>query len=250
MKECAFENLCTEAGKDYNEQKHLEIVYCGYFKGSGDMKPCHVIVARNNMDTMSARIGAVREGKVKFDEHVNTRFGHATWATYKLAKAMRDAGIQADCNLSSNMATQAYTWPVDKDGKSLPWPSAIFDAHPGGQAVQVHDTRNLDRTKADLIRGFANHGFLPLFIAGVKVELGTDGSGVEHSGHYADYKIAAILLEHLRTYQIYAHPQKNEAWEAKLLAQWKADTGPKLEKKDWTLEKLLSYGAEVQGQMA
>ena len=128
---------------------------------------------------------------------VTVRLGHATWATYEIALLMRAAEIQADCNLGSNLATQAYPWPIDKNGNEYEKPQFLFAARPGGQAVDVHDMdvvynfqddyKSVAQTKL-LVQGHQNHGFLRLFIAGVKVELGSDGSGVEHSKNAVDCK--------------------------------------------------------------
>ena len=128
---------------------------------------------------------------------VTVRFGHATWATYKIAQKMREAMIQADCNLASNLATQAYPWPIDENGNEYERPAFLFGDRPGGQAVDVHDMDvvynfqddpNSVAQKKLLVQGHQNHGFLRLFIAGVKVELGSDGSGVEHSKNAVDCK--------------------------------------------------------------
>jgi hypothetical protein len=199
MRSGEFEKLCEEAGKNYDQQKHFDVVYCGHFALTGDMRPCHVITARHNMQILSEGITEYvkKESLANFEDLVTVRFGHSTWATYSIAKTMRAAGIHADCNLGSNLATQAYTWPVISDqaterkAEDHERPHFLFTKDPGDQKTSIHtmidalnDHENEDRKL--LVRGFANHGFLRLFIAGVKVELGSDGAGVEHSKHGVD----------------------------------------------------------------
>ena len=74
---------------------------------------------------------------------------------------------------------------------------------------------------------------------------------------YTD-KIAKILIDSLTYYKQVCWNKKDEGenvdgcggvvsetnWQWKLLNKWKEDTGPKLLLKDWTIEKLLSYGKE------
>jgi len=203
MKEGVLDGLCETAGLNYDEQKHFDVVYCGHFSLSGDMMPCHVITARHNMITLATGIkNYVKEKPLEhFEQLVTVRFGHSTWATYNIAISMRDAGIHADCNLGSNLATQAYTWPVKKDndaehpGEDHERPDFLFTEDPGDQKTSVHTTMYHELNDPDneerklLVRGFANHGFLRLFIAGVKVELGSDGVGVEHSKQMVDCKV-------------------------------------------------------------
>ena len=203
MKPGEFKSLCEEAGKNYDKQKHFDVVYCGHFALSGDMMPCHAITARHNMVTLATGIEDYIKAKPleNFEQLVTVRFGHSTWATYNIAISMRDAGIHADCNLGSNLATQAYTWPVKKDndaehpGEDHERPNFLFTEDPGDQKTSVHTTMYHELNDPDneerklLVRGFANHGFLRLFIAGVKVELGSDGVGVEHSKQMVDCKV-------------------------------------------------------------
>merc|ERR1711865_1147056 len=270
LKEGELGKLCKTVKKNYKDQKHIQLVHCGYFPLSGDMMPCHVIVSRHNMDVMATGI-AKRRKELKEERkkvhRVTVRFGHATWATYEIAQKMREAMIQADCNLASNLATQAYPWPIDENGNEYERPAFLFGDRPGGQAVDVHDMDvvynfqddpNSVAQKKLLVQGHQNHGFLRLFIAGVKVELGSDGSGIEHSKNAVDYKIAKILIDSLTYYKQVCWNDEKEGenvdgcggvvsetnWQWKLLNKWKEDTGPKLLLKDWTIEKLLSYGKE------
>ena len=65
-------------------------------------------------------------------------------ATYSIAKTMRAAGIHADCNLGSNLATQAYTWPVIKDdaterkAEDHERPNFLFTKDPEDQKTSIH----------------------------------------------------------------------------------------------------------------
>ena len=276
LKQDKFNELCATAQKPYDKQEHLKVVYCGHFEGSGDMRPCHALVARNNIDHMADGIAAYRVGKKGFDELVTTRLGHATWSTYALAEKLVEANIQVDINLASNLATQAYSWPMGSDGTDLPRPKAIFSFDPTRQSVAIHDHAELSKQKAMLIRGFANHGFLPLFMAGVRMSstllcvccvraccvcvcacvhtpprslptVGSDGAGVEHSSQSLDYKIAEILLDHMRATEQSATPgqggkgwtpttkkEKATSWEHTLLQAHKwSKSSKKLDPKDW-----------------
>jgi hypothetical protein len=212
-------------------------------------------------------------------------------ATYSIAKTMRAAGIHADCNLGSNLATQAYTWPVIKDdaterkAEDHERPNFLFTKDPGDQKTSIHtmiDALNDHDNKQRklLVRGFANHGFLRLFIAGVKVELGSDGAGVEHSKHGVDCtfcsiqfffffavlecfffffradKVANILICHLVHYHDHSwnEPAENaDEWEWKLLNKWDADkSDQKLSNNNkWNIDTLIGYmyGKDIHENM-
>lgn len=270
MKIGEYQNLCKVIKRSYNEQlkTRLKQVYCGNYALTGDMKPCHVVNGRNNILQVTTGIANFRKTKgiKEFDSLITTRLGHATQGDYNLGVRMAEANVKADINLSSNLATAAYSWPVDKDGNDLPRPSGIFGRDPTGQSIARHDIKLImkkGKQQAKLIRGFANHGFLPLFMAGVEISFGSDGVGIEHSEQPVDYKIGAILLKHMQDKHEKAPPEQGgkgwtpktpevvgNCWEHKLLLAHKRNKSKKkLEPADWTLKTLLNYGAAHQKKM-
>jgi len=282
MKQAAYTELCKQVKLDYNEQVPQDIVYCGTFE-HGDMQPCHAITARNNIDKIARGMIKFRDELVEkadnlavFDELVKVRLGHGTWASYDNAKQVREAKMHVDINLASNLATQAYTWPVEAaNGKSLDRPKFMFAQNPASsnppntaQSIAVHElvsttSRNF-HTGVEMkkfIRGFSNHGFLKLFIAGVRIQLGSDGTGIEHSNIPLDYKVAAILISNFKeSYdKVAVKPggdfaasglPAGDLWAYNLIKEWESDTHrEKLGPTEWTIEKLLSYGAARQHEM-
>ena len=64
--------------------------------------------AQTNISTL---LGAIRRFETTHRDagrYVIFRLAHATWATPSQAQAMHDAGVEADVNLESNVATGAY----------------------------------------------------------------------------------------------------------------------------------------------
>jgi hypothetical protein len=100
---------------------------------------------------------------VEIPTNVRVRFGHVTHASPAQAVRMRERGIWADVNLTSNVATGAW--------------------FTGGEV----DVKRVD------VQRYEGHGVFALTDAGVRFVLGTDGSGVEHSALTVDYAV----LDHL-----------------------------------------------------
>lgn len=150
----------------------------------------HQVEARRNIGVLITAIRDLIRKYPDINEYVVFRLGHVTHLTKELASRMKSFNITADVNLSSNIATQA--WTVDKE---------IIDEYlvnKGVTANQVRDLRRaLERNGASPGKIFDGHGLKWLLYYRVPTILGTDGSGVEHSNSLAgEYELAEKLIDH------------------------------------------------------
>jgi hypothetical protein len=162
---------------------------------SGD-EPLHYGTGRSNIDAILANLALLHQDVRK---HIRVRLGHSTHATFAQSVKMKSLEVDADINLSSNLATQALVHGVPRMGQL----EKLSERH----------------TKL-IATAFAPHGLLNMFAAGVRVLLGTDGSGVEHSWMPNEFEIADKLVDLLQRTcfaSAKAQQQKNKAW---FLDEW------------------------------
>ena len=137
------------------------------------------------------------------DTEVGVRLGHCTWGTYDVGKKLRGAwnrrlgGVNCDINLGSNLATHAYR--VYKTGAEpykgrWPMPTCLFPAETT-KHYTIGGPYETPEDKKQIATYFTFHGLLPLFLSGTRIVLGTDGSGIEHSNHRSDFKIACAIID-------------------------------------------------------
>lgn len=149
----------------------------------------HQHESRKNIDYI---LGAIEELKKQYkdiDQVVIFRLGHLTHITNAQAKKAKELGVTADVNLSSNVATQA--WTVDP---------AIINKYLVEKGIQANKVRSLlvalVKNGASYEEIFKGHGFKWLLMNKVPTMLGTDGAGVEHAPSMKrEYLIADELIK-------------------------------------------------------
>lgn len=152
--------------------------------------PVHYVVGSRNVEVLLDAVSEFRaslgEAVSSFDDHVVVRFGHVTHATQVQANRMRENNIWADINLTSNLATGALSLDSGDVTQS--------------ETVESYTPRspgNLRKLAADPSNAalFKNHALATLLTSGVKVVLGTDGGGIEHSSMPNEYTLAKWILK-------------------------------------------------------
>jgi hypothetical protein len=96
------------------------------------------------------------------------RLGHVTHVDCATAEQMRELGLWADVNLTSNLAT------------------GVWWMH-GSQEPRPVDFKRVEESL------LADHAVVTLANAGVSFVVGTDGGGVEHSTMEGEYRLLARL---------------------------------------------------------
>ncbi len=149
-----------------------------------DTKAVHALESSINIGVVTKLIADMKQQLPDIDNFLVFRIGHATHVTKAQAKEIKDLGIEVDVNLSSNIATGAWSIPEEiLSSLSAPLP-----------------TRMLEHllTKANLspVAIFKDHGLKWLLYYGVVTILGTDGAGVEHSDLKRDYDSAQKLIHY------------------------------------------------------
>jgi hypothetical protein len=152
--------------------------------------PLHRIEAQKNISYILDAIATLREQYKDLDDYIVIRLAHLTHIDNALAKRAQELGVSADVNLSSNVATSA--WTVD--------PKLIntYLVAKGLTSPQVPDLLDaLVKNGAPLGEIFDNHGLKWLLYHHVPVTLGSDGSGVEHSESMRkEYSMARELIDY------------------------------------------------------
>jgi hypothetical protein len=177
----ASESIAAQAKRP--EQVPLRILY-----DKQTHLPAHYLCAENNVQVMLDAVQKFRKllgtELADFDRRVRVRFGHVTHATLVQAQQMADAGIWADVNLTSNLATGALSFPGQVEGDT-----AVPLNRSGMMkraAELVNQTPNQDL--------FRHHALVTLLTSGVPTVLGTDGGGIEHSEMSREYALATAVL--------------------------------------------------------
>lgn len=148
----------------------------------------HQYESRKNIDYILKTIGELKKLYSDIDSYVIFRLGHLTHITFAQAKKAKELGITADVNLSSNVATQA--WTVDP---------AIINKYLVEKGVPANSVRSLlvalHQNGASYDEIFKGHGFKWLLMNHVPIMLGSDGGGVEHAPSMKrEYLIAQELI--------------------------------------------------------
>lgn len=176
--------------------------------------------ARRNIDMLLDAIAAfesAHEGDAdRWDRYIVFRLGHVTAATPAQAERMASLHVEADVNLDSNIATGAYTLSdMQFCGRDLAVQDVVdprLSGLAGGTAehrwAAIARNFQLNDLPYALIPDPGNesavgcalgkHALKYLLRAGVRVMLGTDGGGVEHSGIRREYRLADTLLKYWR----------------------------------------------------
>lgn len=149
----------------------------------------HQHESRKNIDYILGAISDLKKQYKDIDQYVIFRLGHLTHITNAQAKKTKELGVTADVNLSSNVATQA--WTVDP---------AIVNKYLVEKGVFANNVRSLlvalVKNGASYEEIFKGHGFKWLLMNRVPIMLGTDGAGVEHSPSMKrEYLIADELIK-------------------------------------------------------
>lgn len=148
----------------------------------------HRYEAQKNIDYMIQAISELKTENPDIDNHIVFRLGHLTHVTDAQAKLMKSLGINADVNLSSNIASQA--WPVKP---------ALIKKYLINKNIEPINVKSL--LVALIANGatyeeiFDGHGVKNLLANKVPTTLGTDGGGVEHAPSLRrEYIIADDLI--------------------------------------------------------
>ncbi|MBO2448349.1 hypothetical protein J4573_14685 [Actinomadura barringtoniae] len=178
----------VRAAMKRKDQPGLRILY------DPDTKlPAHYLCGENNVQQILNAVQRFRSALAKeeggraltdFDRYVRVRFGHVTHASLLQAQQMADAGIWADVNLSSNLATGALAFVQETEALS---------AQTGNVAGIIKQAATVvaQQPNAPL---FKQHALVTLLTCGVPTVLGTDGGGIEHSEMSREYALAGAIL--------------------------------------------------------
>lgn len=152
---------------------------------------------RDNVGMLIDAIAAVRRSHPDLDDYIVVRFGHVTHATLAQAEAMARLHIEADINLDSNLATGAWSFADMPAGAAMAARAARVAADEQSNAA-LNDLPQLllpDPDDTEAVAGvFGTHPLKYMLMAHVRVMLGSDGDGVEHSELAREHALAASLL--------------------------------------------------------
>lgn len=159
----------------------------------------NVDAPRDNIGALIDAVAKVRQTHPDLDDYVVIRFGHVTHATLAQAEAMARLHIEADVNLDSNLATGAWSFRDMPEGKAVSRRAAHTAARPGTNAA-LNDLPRLlipDPDDAQAVAAvLGSHPLKYMLMAHVRVMLGSDGEGVEHSSMPREYALAASLIRY------------------------------------------------------
>lgn len=179
-------------------------------------EPLHYETARLNIGTLLDNIATIKE-KVEVEElnHLKFQLGHASHATWKQAMQMSELGAAADIDLSSNICTGALEWPQTHEGAHARrvGDSVLFITD-GSSNARSHATADrLMEKRHEVAQVYAKHAVLRLLLAGVDVTIGSDGIGIEHSGHQQDYDIVKAIVGFWNEFFADKTIKKGDTWE-------------------------------------
>jgi hypothetical protein len=150
---------------------------------------------------ISMLLGAIRRFKAEHPDagrYVIFRLAHVTWASPLQARAMHDAGVEADVNLESNVATGAYPVARMPLGPALLANRILPLAQNPATNFQLNDLLGTlignpsDPSQVGDVLG--NAALKHLLEAHVLCLMGTDAAGVEHSDIVKEYEYAGSLI--------------------------------------------------------
>lgn len=154
--------------------------------------------ARENISILLAAISQFELAHPDTHDYVIFRLAHATWDTPEQALAMHAERAEADVNLESNVATDAY--PVAR----MPLGAEILKdriqplARNPATNFELNDllgTLISDPRNASQVGGVLGNAALKYLLeAHVRCLLGSDADGVEHSDIVKEYAYAASLI--------------------------------------------------------
>lgn len=152
---------------------------------------------RDNIGMLIDAVAAIRRTHPDLDDYVVIRFGHVAHATLPQAEAMARLHIEADVNLDSNLATGAWSFASMPAAQAMARKAARIAADPRTN-FELNDLSAVlmpDPGDAAAAAGvLGSHPLKYLLMAHVRVMLGTDGEGVEHSSMPREYALAASLI--------------------------------------------------------
>jgi hypothetical protein len=158
---------------------------------------------RDNITMLLNAVAAVRKSHPDLDRYIEIRFGHLTHATLAQAHRMAHLHIEADINLDSNIATGAWSFSQMPDSAQLADRAARAAADPltnfelnNLPAFLIPDPNNVQQAAGVL----GTHPLKYLLMAHVRIMLGTDGAGVEHSSMPREYALAASLIHYWKAH--------------------------------------------------
>lgn len=158
---------------------------------------------RNNITMLLDAVAHIRDKHPDLDRYIVIRFGHVTHATLAQARRMARLHVEADVNLDSNIATGAWSFTQMPRGKSLGQRVAIAAADPKTN-FELNDLSAFlvpDPHKAKQVAAvFGTYPLKHLLMAHVRVLLGTDGAGVEHSSMPREYALATSLVRYWKNH--------------------------------------------------
>lgn len=156
-------------------------------------------VARRNIATLLAAIASIERTHKDIHDYLVFRLGHVTWATQAEADAMAKEQVEADVNLDSNIATNAYPLSRMKNRSEIVMRlNGLLRERTGNLGVNdfphfvIPDPRDIDEVGHVL----GNTSLKYLLMAHVRVLLGSDGAGVEHSGMRWEYRLGTSLIRY------------------------------------------------------
>ncbi|HET7929828.1 MAG TPA: hypothetical protein VFL63_00340 [Rhodanobacteraceae bacterium] len=154
---------------------------------------------RDNIGMLIEAVARVRRAHPDLDDYIVIRFGHVTHATLAQAEAMARLHIEADINLDSNLATGAWSFADMPDADAAARRAAFMAARPASNAA-LNDLPELlipDPADANAVAAvLGSHPLKYMLMAHVRVMLGSDGEGVEHSSMPREYALAASLIRY------------------------------------------------------
>lgn len=157
----------------------------------------------NNISMLLDAVARARQTHPDLDRYVIIRFGHVTHATLQQARRMARLHIEADVNLSSNLATGAWPFAMMPDQERITRRVASTAADPETNFA-LNDLPHFlipNPGDTEAVAGvLGTHPLKYLLMADVRVMLGTDGAGVEHSSMPREYAMAGSLIRYWKAH--------------------------------------------------
>jgi hypothetical protein len=154
--------------------------------------------AQANISMLLAAIRRFQSEHPDASRYVIFRLAHVTWASPSQARAMHDAGVEADVNLESNVATGAYPIARMPLGTTLLADRIVPLAQNPATNFELNDLLGSligDPADASQVGDVLGDAALKhLLDAHVRCLMGTDAGGVEHSDIVREYAYAASLI--------------------------------------------------------
>lgn len=158
----------------------------------------NALQAEANISLLLAAIRRFKAEHPDADRYVIFRLAHVTWASRAQAQTMHDAGIEADVNLESNVATGAYPIARMPLGTALLANRILPLARNPATNFELNDllgTLIADPSNASQVGDvLGNAALRNLLEAHVLCLMGTDAGGVEHSDIVKEYEYAGSLI--------------------------------------------------------